>query len=199
MRTWDRHIGAGGLLVVLSGPSGVGKDSVLEEFEKIYPNAVRCVTATTRPRRDYEQDGVDYTFLSVEEFRARIEAGGFLEYAEVYGHLYGTPRQWVEDNLGRGLDIILKIDVQGGRTVKRAMASAVMVFLVPPSLEELERRLRSRSSEPDEVIAKRLGEASEEIDRIPCYDYVIENGDLMKAAEELKAVLIAEHCRVRQE
>ena len=199
MRTWDKHIRAGGLLVVLSGPSGVGKDSVLEELQKIYPNAVRCVTATTRPRRDYEQDGVDYTFLSVQEFRARIEAGGFLEYAEVYGHLYGTPRQWVEENLGRGLDIILKIDVQGGETVKRAMPSAVMVFLIPPSFEELERRLRSRSSEPDDIIAKRLNEALNEIDQIPCYDYVIENGELAKAADELKAVLIAEHCRIRQE
>jgi len=190
---------AGGLLVVLSGPSGVGKDAVLEELRKIYPNAVRCVTATTRPRRDYEQDGVDYTFLSVEEFRTRIDAGGFLEYAEVYGHLYGTPRLWVEEHLSRGLDVILKIDVQGGRTVKREMPSAVMVFLVPPSLEELEKRLRSRNSEPDEVIARRLNEAAEEMDQIPCYDYVIENGELAKAAEELKAVLIAEHCRIRQE
>lgn len=199
MRTWDKHIRAGGLLVVLSGPSGVGKDAVLEELRKIYANAVRCVTATTRPRRDYEQDGVDYTFLTVEEFRKRIEAGGFLEYAEIYGHLYGTPRQWVEQNLERGLDIILKIDVQGGRAVKREMPSAVKVFLVPPSLEELERRLRSRSSEPDEIIARRLDEAQKEMDQVPDYDYVIENGELEKATEELKAVLIAEHRRVRQQ
>ncbi len=198
MRTWDEYIPKEGLLVVLSGPSGVGKDAVLEELKKIYPNARRCVTTTTRSRRECEIDGVDYTFITTDEFKKRIAEHGFLEHAEVYGHLYGTPRQWVEENLLQGADIVLKIDVQGGLAVKREMPSAVMVFLVPPSMQEMERRLRSRGTEADEDIARRLLTACQEIDRIPNYDYLVENDSLSRAAEELKAVLIAEHRRIRQ-
>jgi len=186
------------LLIVLSGPSGAGKDAVLTELAKVYPKARRCVTTTTRPRRDSERDGVDYHFASVEDFRKRAEEGGFLEYADVHGHLYGTPRQWVEENLGRGEDVILKIDVQGGLNVKRAMPAAVMVFLVPPSLEELEKRLRSRNTDSDEDVARRLLNARKELEQIPRYDYIVENNSLAEAAEQLKAVIVAEHLKIQQ-
>ena len=198
MPNWDEHRRKGGLLIVLSGPSGVGKDSVLDELKKIYPALAKCVTMTTRQPRDGEVDGVDYTFVSVEDFKKRVDEGGFLEYAEVHCNLYGTPRSWVEENLAQGADIVLKIDVQGGLTVKHKMPSAVMVFLLPPSMEELERRLRSRLTETDEEMSVRLLNARKELEQISRYDYVIVNDSISKAAEELKAVLIAEHCRIQQ-
>jgi guanylate kinase len=197
MKIRDRHVSGSGLLVVFSGPSGAGKDTVLEELAKVYPNFRRCVTTTTRERRDYEIDGQDYTFISVREFRARIDRGEFLEWAEVHGNLYGTPRQWVEDRLGEGTDIILKIDVQGGANVKRQMPSALLVFVTPPSLEELELRLRGRGSESEEDISERLANAKQELDQIPGYDYVVENDSVARAADELRAILVAEHCKVR--
>lgn len=198
MPTWDRYIKKEGLLLVVSGPSGVGKDAVLSELMKICPGVCRCVTTTTRAPRNSEVDGVDYTFVSTDEFHRQIDIGGFLEYAEVHGNLYGTPKRWVEEKLSKGDDIILKIDVQGGLAVEQQMPQAVMVFLVPPSLEELERRLRSRLTESDAEAAQRLVNARAELDHIPCYDYIIENDSLQKAAEELKAVIIAEHCRIQQ-
>ena len=146
--------------------------------------------------RPGEIDGADYHFVSVDEFRSRVEQGGFLEYAEVHGNLYGTPRPWVEKTLEDGQDALLKIDVQGGIEVKRKMPGCVMVFLVPPSLEELERRLRSRLTESDAEIARRLQNARAELEQIPNYDYLIENDSLPRAAEELKAVIVAEHCRI---
>lgn len=196
-RIRDRHVSASGLLVVFSGPSGVGKDTVLEELANIYTGFRRCVTTTTRTRRDYEIDGQDYTFISVQAFRDRIDRGEFLEWAEVHGNLYGTPRKWVEDRLGEGTDIILKIDVQGGANVKKQMPSALLVFVAPPSMQELERRLRGRNSESQKDIAERLANAKRELDQIPDYDYVVENDTVAKAADELRAILVAEHCRVR--
>lgn len=198
MRTWDKYVRRGGLLLVLSGPSGVGKDAVLAELEKIYPSVRRCVTVTTRPPRENERNGVDYTFVSAGEFRRRAEEGAFLEYAEVHGYLYGTPRQWVEDQLSKGIDVVLKIDVQGGLNVKQVKPEAILIFLVPPSLEELERRLRSRNSESEESITRRLLNARKELEQILHYDYMIENSSIEHAAEELKAVIVAEHCRVRK-
>lgn len=197
MPTWDRHIRKEGLLIVLSGPSGVGKDAVLTELQKTYPNICRCVTTTTRPRRNGETDGVDYTFISVEEFRDRAERGEFLEYAHVHGHLYGTPRRWVEEKIERGTDVVLKIDVQGGLAVKRQIPNTIMIFLVPPSLAELEKRLRSRLTESEEEATKRLLNARKELEQIPHYDYSIENDSLPRAAEELKAVIVAEHRRIQ--
>ncbi|MEM4204725.1 MAG: guanylate kinase [Candidatus Methanomethylicaceae archaeon] len=198
MRTWDRFIRRGGLLIVLSGPSGVGKDAILCEFQKVCPDVLRCVTATTRPRRDSERDGVDYHFMSEEDFRKRIQEGRFLEFAEVHGYLYGTPRESVDQALAQGRDIILKIDVQGGIAVKRTMPDAVMVFVEPPSIEELERRLRSRSTDSDADIERRLANARRELECIGEYDYVIENDSVPEAAEKLRAVIIAEHSRIHK-
>ena len=197
MRTWDKYLRKSGLLVVLSGPSGVGKDAVLSELEKICPDIRRCVTSTTRAPRDGEVDGVHYNFVSVEEFRRQAEKGGFLEFAQVHGHLYGTPRKWVEENMQRRHDVVLKIDVQGGLAVKRQVPSCVMVFVVPPSLAELERRLRSRLTECGAEVTKRLSDARSELEHIPNYDYIIENDSLRETAERLKGVIVAERCRIK--
>lgn len=196
MRMWSEHLRRGGLLIVLSGPSGVGKDAVLAEFHKICPDVMRCVTTTTRPPRENEIDGVDYTFTSVEDFRQQIEAGGFLEYAEYCGNLYGTPRRWVEEKLEAGVDVILKIEVQGGLAVKSQMPEAVMVFMVPPSVEELARRLTGRYTDSEEQVDLRLKRALVELEYVTDYDYIIENDTVARTAEDLKAVIIAQHCRV---
>lgn len=196
-RIRDEHVSRNGLLVVFSGPSGVGKDTVLDELAKRYPSFRRCVTATTRQPRDYEIDGQDYTFISVEQFRKLIDQDAFLEWAEVHGNFYGTPRLWVENTLAEGLDVILKIDVQGGATVKKRVPATLLVFIAPPSVDELERRLRGRNSESNEDIAKRLANAIRELDQIPSYDYVVENDTVDQAADELRAILIAEHCKTR--
>lgn len=193
----DSHVSDAGLLVVFSGPSGVGKDTVLDQLKKIHTGFRRCVTATTRPPRDNEIDGEDYHFLSEQEFRRRIDRDGFLEWAQVHGRHYGTPREWVADRLKEGLDVILKIDVQGAAQVKRRMPEAVLVFLAPPSLEELESRLRGRESETEQQAATRLANARSELEQIPSYNYIIENDSVAEAADELRSILIAEHCRVR--
>jgi len=199
MQTWDEYTSKAGLLIVLSGPSGVGKDAVLTAFKEHSPDVRRCVTITSRVPRECEVDGEDYHFVSVEEFHRLIGQGEFLEYAEVHGNLYGTPRGWVTQNLASGRDIILKIDVQGGLNVKCEMPECVMVFLVPPSLEELEGRLRSRLTETEEDLKKRLRNARLELAQLPNYEYVIENDVVDQAAQALKAVIIAEHCRIKQQ
>lgn len=193
----DSYVSGGGLLVVFSGPSGAGKDTVLEALAQTHPNWRRCVTTTTRQPRDYEVDGVDYNFVTVQEFRERIGNNAFLEWAEVHGNLYGTPRKWVEERLGEGLDLVLKIDVQGGANVKRQMPSALLVFLVPPSIDELERRLRERNSESEQELSERLANAAREMEQISSYDYVVENDTVDRAAEEMRSILVAEHCKVR--
>lgn len=196
MGMWNRYCRKSGLLVVLSGPSGVGKDAVLADLLPMFPNLRKCVTYTTRPKRDNEVHGVDYTFVSKDEFQSEAESGGFLEHAEVHGHLYGTPRKWVDGTLAQGLDVILKIDVQGGLNVKRQAPSCIMIFLVPPSMEELERRLCGRLTENGEEIARRLANARRELEQIPQYDYIVENDTVHAAAETIRAILIAEHSRI---
>src|SRR5438874_9898264 len=145
-----------GILFVISGPSGVGNDPVLHAYTND-PNApARCVTATTRPPRAGERDGVDYHFLAPEEFQRLCDEGGFLEPAEVYGHRYGTPRAWIEERLTAGQDVIMNIDVQGAASVRSLMPDAVTIFLLPPSWEELERRLRLRATDSEADIHRRL-------------------------------------------
>jgi len=196
VRIWDQYARDGGLLIVLSGPSGVGKDAVLSRFLTLGTGVRKCVTCTTRPKREGEVDGVDYTFLSTEEFERRWAAGGFLETAEYAGYQYGTPRDYVERETALGHDVILKIEVQGGREVKRQYPEAVMVFLVPPSMEELERRLRNRLTETDEQIATRLARARKELEVVAHYTYIVENNTVEQAAEELKAIVVTERNRV---
>ncbi|MDO8684300.1 MAG: guanylate kinase [Armatimonadota bacterium] len=187
-----------GLLFVLSGPSGVGKDALLIHFLETCPGVTKCVTATTRDPRPGETAGKDYQFISLDEFKRMIEAGEFLEYAEVHDHLYGTPRKLVEETLESGIDVILKIDVQGGLAVKKLMPEAILVFLAPPSIEELERRLRNRLTESEPEITKRLLDAGSELERIPEYDYLIENGDLADAADRLRCLVMAERSKIER-
>jgi guanylate kinase len=183
----------GALLVIVSGPSGVGKDTVIEEFRRL-PDAAdvfHVVTSTTRPRRDGEVDGLSYDFLSPGRFAAIREAGGFLEHAEVHGNWYGTPRMRVGDALAAGRDVMLKIDVQGAATVKDRIPDAVLIFLVPPSLEELFERLVSRATETADELETRQRNAAIELARAGDYDYLVvnETGKVSRTAERILAIM----------
>lgn len=189
-----------GRLFVVSGPSGVGKDAVLGPLlsaENRPRRLRRCVTATTRPPRPGEVEGVDYFFLERAEFERRIALGGFLEHASYAGRYYGTPRAWVEEQRAGGNDVLLKIEVQGAFQVREAAPDAVLVFLAPPSREELERRLRGRDPDADpEDIARRLETASAELALAARYDYLVVNDTIPAAMEALRAIVLAERCRV---
>lgn len=185
------------LMMVVSGPSGVGKDAVLTRLrERNYPVHF-VVTATTRPKRPSETDGVDYIFLDRDTFGRMLAEGGFIESAEVYGNRYGVPRDQVHDALASGLDVIIKIDVQGAGTIKSLNPDGVFVFLAPPSVEELERRLLDRKSEDTLDLERRLDTARHEMERLPMFDYVVvnENGRIDDTAEALEAIMRAERWR----
>lgn len=184
------------MLIVFSGPSGVGKDTLLERLEKICPKLKRCVTYTTREPRPGEVAGVDYNFARIREFHQMIEEGEFLEYAQVHLDLYGTPLASVKELRGKGLDVVLKIDVQGALTVKEKVPDALMIFVAPPSMEELEHRLRARYTDSEAAIRKRLSDAQEEIDRIPNYDYLVVNDEIDAAVDRLRCIIMAEHLRI---
>ncbi len=185
-----------GHLFVVSGPSGVGKDTVLTRLRQIMPDVAQCVTATTRERRPGEVEGRDYLFISVPRFREMVEADEFLEYAQVHENLYGTPRSCVEAQRAAGRDVLLKIDVQGGLTVRTKVRDAVLVFLKPPTVDELERRLRARSTESEDKITKRLLDARSELQQIPNYDYSVVNDEVEHAADLLRAIILAERSRI---
>ena len=183
--------------MVVSGPSGVGKDAVLARLrERQYPVHI-VVTVTTRPRRPTERDGVDYIFLDKAAFEMKAAADGFLESAVVYGNHYGVPKDQVREALAGGVDVIIKADVQGAETIKRLNPQGVLVFLAPPSLEELERRLRDRKSEATLDLERRLDTARQEMERLPMFDYVVvnENGAVDQTAEALEAIIRAERWR----
>ncbi len=190
---------AKGLLIVVTGPSAVGKGTICDALLKEAPDIRFSVSCTTRPRRPHETHGVEYFFLSHEEFRQKIEAGEFLEWAEVYGNYYGTPRKYVEEVTDAGQDVILDIDMVGARAVREKYPGAVSVFVIPPSLEELHKRIRGRGTEDEEAVQRRLQEAPRWIQEGLEYDYVIVNDDLQRAVEHLKAIIQAEKSRtVRQ-
>lgn len=190
-----------GVPFVLSGPSGVGKDAVLAAVHQM-PAAPgtevgRTITATTRSPRAGETDGVDYHFWTHGQFRRHILDDDMLEWAEVYGNLYGTPRASVDEALAAGRSVVMKIDVQGAASVRRALPDAVLVFLVPPSMAELEARLRGRLTDPQDAIDRRLATALHEMQTLPDYDYVVVNDTLEAAAAEVRAIFQAEQMRVR--
>jgi guanylate kinase len=185
-----------GHLFVLSGPSGVGKDTVLDGLHELLPDVRRCVTATTRSPRVNEVHGRDYLFYSLENFRQTVEEEGFLEYARVNGNLYGTPKAWVEAEREQGHDVLLKIDVQGGLNVRRMIPEAILIFLDPPSLEELERRLRCRATESEEQITLRLMDARNELMQRPRYNYGVLNDSVDGAAQNVRAIILAERARI---
>ena len=186
------------LLVVISGPSGVGKDAALGELRKLGRPWHFAVTATTRPMRAGERDGADYIFLDAETFGRMRERDEFLECAEVYGRWYGVPRGQVRDALREGRDVILKMDVQGAAAIRRLAPEALLIFLIPPSLADLRQRLQGRMTETAAELTRRLRTAEDELSRIREYDYrvVNENGGLERAAAEIDAIITAEKCRV---
>jgi guanylate kinase len=183
----------GALLVIVSGPSGVGKDTVIEAFQRLPDTAdvFHVVTSTTRARRDGEVDGQSYDFLPEDVFAARREAGAFLEHAEVHGHWYGTPRASVADALASGRDVMLKIDVQGAAAVKDLVSDALLIFLVPPSLEELFERLVARATENIDELETRQRNAAIELARAGDYDYLVTNetGEVARTAERIEAIM----------
>ena len=185
-----------GLLIVLSGPSGVGKGTVCRALREEEDNNLQySVSATTRKPREGEFEGVHYFFKSREEFERMIEQKELLEHAEFVGNYYGTPVEWVRETLESGQDVILEIEVQGAFQVKELLPEAVFLFLAPPSLQELRNRLIGRGTESEEVIKQRLLVAREEIELMDAYDYVVTNDEVDKAIDRIKAIVTAEHCK----
>jgi guanylate kinase len=187
----------GTLLAIISGPSGVGKDTIIAELRRGNPDAHRhyVVTCTTRLRRPAEVDGVDYHFLTAEEFESQRLRGELLEANEVHGNWYGTPRDQVVRALADGVDAVLKIDVKGARAVRRAVPDALLIFVVPPSLEALAKRLESRSTETPEQLRRRHEDAAGELARQVDFDHVVvnETGQVARTAAEIERIIAADH------
>lgn len=195
----SRVVAGGPLLVVISGPSGAGKDVLLARLQERGLPAHFTVTATTRPRREVNPaDHPFLTFLSEEEFDRLLAEDGLLEHAQVYGYRYGVPKAPVRKALERGQDVVMRVDVQGAATIKRLAPAAVLIFLAPPSLEELEARLRARGLDDPEVIRRRLEAAKRELAEQPRFDYVVvnERDRLEEAVDRVLAIMTAERCRV---
>lgn len=185
-----------GLLIVLSGPSGVGKGTVRKAiFSQPDLDFEYSISMTTRAPREGEVDGVDYFFKTKEEFETLIGQGKLLEYAEFVGNYYGTPVDYVQETLDSGKDVFLEIEVQGARQVRSKFPDGLFIFLMPPSLSELKNRIVTRGTETEEIINNRLNVAKEEIEMMHLYDYVVENDKIELACERIKAIVVAEHCR----
>ncbi len=186
-----------GLLIVLSGPSGVGKGTVRAAiFSKEEQKFVYSISATTRLPRTGETDGVDYFFKTREEFEQMIQNKQLLEYAEYVGNYYGTPLEYVENTLATGKDVFLEIDVQGAIQVRELMPDGVFIFLTPPDLNELESRIVNRGTDSDEVIAKRMKTAREELELMKYYDYSVVNDTVDNAVQKIEAIIQTEHLRI---
>ena len=184
-----------GLLILISGPSGTGKGTVCDLLRKNHPEISYSISATTRQPRPGEQDGVNYYFYDKEKFRQMIDAGELLEWAEVYGNYYGTPKQKVLDRLNAGEDILLEIDTQGALNVMKAMPEGLFIFLLPPSLEELANRLKGRGTETEESLQRRLGAAVDEIKIAHNDRYVVVNDEVEAAEKAIAGIIEAEHHR----
>ena len=188
--------GRRGLMLVLSSPSGAGKTSLSRQLLESDPETSLSISATTRPRRGDEVDGKDYIFVNEEEFARRIQAGELLEYATVFGHSYGTPRQAVEDSLETGRDVLFDIDWQGTQQLQdKSKGDVVRIFILPPSMEALEKRLRTRGQDSDEIVASRMQQAATEISHWAEYDYVLVNRDFDECLSQIKEILEVERMR----
>jgi guanylate kinase len=182
-------------IVIVSGPSGSGKSTLVERLRGL-PGTLFSVSCTTRPRRAAESPGKCYDFITEAEFQRRVAQGEFLEYAQVFGkHWYGTPRKWVDEARSRGLDLVLEIDVQGAAQVKKQLPDALAVFIVPPSRQAVEQRLRARGQDSEEAIGRRLERARQEMSCWTQYDFVVVNDDLDRASEDLRSIVLASRCR----
>ncbi len=186
-----------GQLIVLSGPSGVGKSTVISELLSEREDIYFSVSFTTRAPRVGEENGVNYNFVDRAEFERMIAADELLEYAQYVGNYYGTSLKVIQDKLEQGVDVLLDIEVQGAATVRAKCPEAILIFIIPPTFEELSRRLHGRATDNEDVIAGRLQKAREEYKEIPNYDYLVVNDKVPVAAAEIKAILLAEDCRVR--
>jgi guanylate kinase len=191
--------GQQGILCVLSGPSGVGKNTVLNALLSEDPRVRYSISVTTRPPRPGESHGVNYFFVSDQEFDAMIRDGELLEWAVFCNHRYGTPRSYVQQYLEQGYHVVLDIDVQGAAGVREKMPQGVFVFLMPPSWNALEERIRMRGTETESAIQRRLERAMEEMRAVTQYQYVVWNDDVLNAVRRLQAILAAEECRVHRD
>jgi guanylate kinase len=187
-----------GIIFIVSSPSGGGKTTLLRLVKAKTSGLVDSVSYTTRPMRPGEQDGVDYRFIDQDAFLERSSRGFFAEWAKVHRGYYGTSRQDLEAIIAGGDDAIMDIDVQGARQLKAVFPDAVTIFILPPTLEELERRLRGRGTEDEVTLRRRLEAASREMEALRGYDYLVVNHDLARSAEELLAIITAERCRTRR-
>lgn len=190
---------ARGFVLVVSGPSGAGKGTLVARLMRECSDCTLSISATTRPPRAGEQAGVQYEFVSREEFEKRRAAGLFLEWAEVHGHLYATPSRFVEDQVRAGRVVVLEVDVQGGASLRKAAPDAVSVFIVPPSIEALRERLEKRNTEGREAVEQRLRNAPRELEHYKEYDYLVLNDDLESAALRLVSIVNAERTRVTRQ
>ncbi len=185
-----------GVLLVVSGPSGAGKGTICQLLRDQLPDLGYSISVTTRQPRTGEVDGVNYFFKTVPEVKEMIAAGELLEYAEVYGNYYGTPRKYVEDLLNSGHDVLLEIDIQGALQIKKRFPEGVFVFIVPPSLDELSARIYKRGTDSEEVIKRRMASAAGELTYAQEYDYIIVNDIAEKAAKKVLTIMEAERYRV---
>jgi guanylate kinase len=188
------------LVLIVSGPSGSGKSTLVQRLLQM-PGTMASRSCTTRARRATESSGKCYDFVTEQEFDAMVSRGEFLEYARVFGkHSYGTPKKWLDESRAKGLDLVLEIDVQGAQQVKEKLPESVAIFILPPSREELERRLRGRAQDSDEEIARRLARARSEIEAFgKFYDYCVVNRDVESAGREVEAILTAIRCSSAQQ
>lgn len=184
-----------GILFVLSAPSGAGKTSLCRELIDSLPDLSQSISFTTRKRRNGEQDGVDYHFIDPEAFRSKIEQQQLVEWAEVHGNLYGTSLKTLQDAAGRGIDLLLDIDCQGAAQLKKNYQQGVFIFILPPDYVELEKRLRDRGTDDENVIQRRLKNAAQEISQAHWYDYLVVNDDIISARDRIIAIVTAERCR----
>ena len=185
-------------VVVVSGPSGAGKSSFVKTLLERGPDLIYSVSATTRARRPHEAEGRDYFFLDAEEFERKAEAGEFVEHAKVHGEWYGTLRSQIDAALGRGKNVLLDIDVQGGKRVREVYPDGVFIFVLPPSMEALEARLRHRATDSEERIRLRLENARREIPTVREYDYAIVNDDFEEASKRAVAIVWGERCKTKR-
>lgn len=188
-----------GLLIVISGPSGVGKGTVRNAlFQREGHNLVYSISMTTRAPRNGEKNGKEYYFVSREEFEERIKNNQFLEYAEFVGNYYGTPLDKVEDNLNEGNEVVLEIEVQGAMQVRKKKRDAIFIFIAPPTMQDLKSRLNRRGTEPKEVIQSRYEKACREVELAYLYDYIVVNDSVENAADKIMAIIRAEHAKTER-
>lgn len=187
-----------GLLIVISGASGTGKGTVCQKLLDEMPEIFYSISATTRQPRNGEVDGKEYFFISVEQFKSWLAEGKFLEHAEVYGNFYGTPLHKIEERRNQGVDVLLEIDVQGALNVMQKCPDGVYIFLLPPSIDELCKRIKNRGTETPESLKRRIASAKNEIATAKNYQYVVVNDEVDAALAKIKAIITAEHCKVNR-